>query len=79
MDPDAEFPFPPPASQAGSHFPPADPVSGATLYELQVARREKLRRRSRVRTGCGEIDEAVLLGGFERGSVVGVCAEDGDF
>ncbi|XXH02787.1 hypothetical protein Hte_009173 [Hypoxylon texense] len=79
MDPDADFPFLPPASQASSPFPLAEPVSGATLYELEVTRREKLRRRGRIRTGCVEIDETVLLGGFERGSVVGVSAEDGDF
>jgi hypothetical protein len=29
-------------------------------------------------TGCRELDEYVLLGGFERGSVVGVSAEDED-
>ncbi|KAI6085013.1 hypothetical protein F4821DRAFT_241712 [Hypoxylon rubiginosum] len=77
MDPDAEFSFVLPASPQA--FSPPEPVSGATLYDLEVARREKLRSRGRVATGCGEIDEAALLGGFERGSVVGVSAEDGDF
>ncbi|KAI1779091.1 hypothetical protein F4818DRAFT_239165 [Hypoxylon cercidicola] len=79
MDPDVDFPFLPPASQASSHFPLPEPVTGATLYELEVARRERLRRRGRIRTGCVEIDEAVLSGGFERGSVVGISAEDVDF
>lgn len=69
----------PPASQASSHFPLLEPISGATLYELESARRETLRRRGRVRTGCAEVDDAVLLGGLERGSVVGVSAEDIEF
>lgn len=69
---------PPPASQASSHFPFLEPVSGDILYGLEVKRRQDLRRRGRVRTGCREIDDAVLKGGFDRGSVVGVSAEDGD-
>ncbi|KAI1658779.1 hypothetical protein F4813DRAFT_44199 [Daldinia decipiens] len=68
-----------PASQASSHFPLLEPISGATLYKLESARRETLRRRGRVRTGCAEVDDAVLLGGLERGSVVGVSAEDVEF
>ncbi|KAI0101274.1 hypothetical protein F4814DRAFT_432854 [Daldinia grandis] len=69
----------PPASQTSSHFPLLEPISGATLYELESARRETLRRRGRIRTGCVEVDDAVLLGGLERGSVVGVSAEDIEF
>ncbi|KAI1379030.1 hypothetical protein F4677DRAFT_442755 [Hypoxylon crocopeplum] len=69
----------PPASQTNSHSLLLEPVSGATLYELETARREKVNRRGRLRTGCAEIDDAVLLGGFERGSVVGVSAEDVEF
>ncbi|KAF3054902.1 hypothetical protein GL218_07519 [Daldinia childiae] len=69
----------PPASQASSHFPLLEPISGATLYKLESARRETLRRRGRVRTGCAEVDDAVLLGGLERGTVVGVSAEDIEF
>ncbi|KAI0013789.1 hypothetical protein F4779DRAFT_293345 [Xylariaceae sp. FL0662B] len=75
MDPGTEQPPPP---QASSHFT-LEPVSGATLYELEVARRERLRQRGFLKTGCREIDESVLLGGFERGTVVGVSAEEVDF
>lgn len=31
-----------------------------------------------VKYGCTELDEAVLLGGLERGSVVGISADDVD-
>lgn len=59
------------------------PVPAATLYDLEVSRRRRELRRSRrgpLRTGCREVDEEALLGGgFERGSVVGVSAEEGDF
>ncbi|KAI0397721.1 hypothetical protein F5Y17DRAFT_322021 [Xylariaceae sp. FL0594] len=56
------------------------PVSGATLYSLEVERRRNTCRRRVVSTGCAEIDNAVLLsGGFERGCVVGVSAEEVDF
>jgi hypothetical protein len=64
-------------SQASSHFP-LEPISGSTLFELEVARREELRRQGTLRTGCKEIDEQVLVHGFERGCVVGVSAEEVD-
>ncbi|CAJ2504249.1 Uu.00g116430.m01.CDS01 [Anthostomella pinea] len=72
-----------PPSQAGSstlpHYFPLEPVSGATLLGLEVARREGLARKGRLKMGCGEVDEAALMGGLERGGVVGVSAEEGDF
>ncbi|KAI8632813.1 hypothetical protein F5Y19DRAFT_331004 [Xylariaceae sp. FL1651] len=56
------------------------PISGITLFGREVRRREGLRRRGDIPTGCAEIDDVVLLGGgFERGCVVGVSAEDIDF
>ncbi|KAI1092801.1 hypothetical protein F5B19DRAFT_183872 [Rostrohypoxylon terebratum] len=67
---------PPTASQ---DFPPLEPVSGATLFELETTRREGLRHRGALKTGAAEIDQSVLLGGFERGQVVGVSAEEGEF
>ncbi|KAI0837949.1 hypothetical protein F5Y06DRAFT_58077 [Hypoxylon sp. FL0890] len=79
MDPDADESGPTPASQTSSHFPLLEPVSGATLFELESARREKVKQRGRLRTGCDEIDDKALLGGFERGEVVGVSAEEGEF
>ncbi|KAK8099296.1 uncharacterized protein PG998_012537 [Apiospora kogelbergensis] len=70
--------LPPPASQASSHFP-LEPVSGSTLFDVEVARREQLHRRGTLTTGCAEIDGQVLGGhGFERGSVVGISAEHMD-
>lgn len=69
---------PPQQSQVSSHFP-LEPISGATLFDAEVARREQLHRRSALATGCGEIDRQVLGGrGFERGSVVGISAEHMD-
>lgn len=65
----------PPPSQASSHFQ-LEPVSGATLFEQEARRRDALTRRGRCRTGCRELDDEVLLGGFERGCVVGVSAEE---
>ncbi|OTA61435.1 hypothetical protein K449DRAFT_434502 [Hypoxylon sp. EC38] len=86
MDPDADADAdesgplpPPPASQASSHFPLLEPASGATLFELEAARRERLKLRGRLKVGCDEIDGKALLGGFERGEVVGVSAEEAEF
>lgn len=63
--------------------PPAPtlvPVSGAALFAQERARRKSLHRKGAISTGCLEIDDALLLGGgFERGCVVGVSAEDVDF
>ncbi|KAI0143760.1 hypothetical protein GGR57DRAFT_518093 [Xylariaceae sp. FL1272] len=55
------------------------PVSGATLFRLEMARRRDVRDKGVVATGCGEIDDGVLMGGFERGVVVGVSALRGEF
>ncbi|KAH9884832.1 hypothetical protein F4778DRAFT_787479 [Xylariomycetidae sp. FL2044] len=70
------------SSSSRSHFP-LEPTSGATLYELEIQRRAKLTSRygggRGLRVGVPEVDDEVLLGGFERGTVVGVSAEVGDF
>ncbi|KAI1099305.1 hypothetical protein F4804DRAFT_322252 [Jackrogersella minutella] len=80
MDPVTdELDFPPASSHASSHFPLLEPVSGATLFELETARREKLKHRGCLRTGCVEIDDKALLGGLERGEVVGASAEEAEF
>ncbi len=62
------------ASQASSHFP-LEPVRGDTLFALEVERKRRLRSRGNVLTGCPELDEYVLLGGLQRGCVVGISAE----
>lgn len=73
-------PQPPIASQASPPLPQLEPepTSGATLFDLETARRRGLRHRGALKTGAAEIDEDVLLGGFERGQVVGVSAEEGE-
>ena len=62
-------------SQASSHSP-LEPVSGVTLFYQEARRRDGLRRRGNCLTGCHELDHEVLLGGFERGCVVGISAEE---
>lgn len=62
-------------SQASSHSP-LDPISGATLFEQEKKRRDELKARGNCLTGCRELDHEVLLGGFERGCVVGISAEE---
>ncbi|KAI1125761.1 hypothetical protein F5Y10DRAFT_267748 [Nemania abortiva] len=64
----------------GSGAPAVAPVSGATLFAREIERRKGLRQRGTLPTGCSEIDDVLLLGGgFERGCVVGVSAEEVDF
>ncbi|ROT35383.1 hypothetical protein SODALDRAFT_328723 [Sodiomyces alkalinus F11] len=67
--------IPPPPSSGSSTGWPIEPVSAAILHSRDIKRRDALLRRGPVRTGCNEVDEYVLLGGFERGSVVGITAE----
>ncbi|KAM7190555.1 hypothetical protein V8F20_009688 [Naviculisporaceae sp. PSN 640] len=54
------------------------PVPASVLVDRELARRRKLRRQQKrnILTGCREIDDYVLLGGFERGCVVGISSED---
>ena len=68
----------PSASQASSHFP-LQPIDGGTLYRLEAARRDRLKQRGNCLVGCKELDDYVLLGGFERGSIVGISAEEDEF
>ncbi|KAK2075307.1 hypothetical protein P8C59_009442 [Phyllachora maydis] len=67
-----------PASDATSHSA-LDPVPASLLAARETARRDGCMRKGTIRTGCAEVDETVLLGGFERGCVVGVSAEDDRF
>lgn len=52
------------------------PVPASELLDQELARKERLCRKGNLRTGCRELDEYVLLGGFERGSVVGLSVEE---
>ncbi|KDN61040.1 hypothetical protein CSUB01_09435 [Colletotrichum sublineola] len=60
--------------QASSHFA-LDPISAAVLCSQEVKRRDAAKKRGPLRVGCREVDEEVLVGGFERGTVVGISAE----
>lgn len=63
-------------SQTSSHAP-LEPTSGITLLHAELNRRANLA--PPCATGCFELDDATLLsGGFERGCVVGVSAEEDD-
>ncbi|RFU80873.1 hypothetical protein TARUN_1349 [Trichoderma arundinaceum] len=55
------------------------PVSASALASIEKRRRELVRSLGPCRSGCGDLDDYVLLGGgFERGSVVGISAEEED-
>ncbi|KAK4137058.1 hypothetical protein BT67DRAFT_440059, partial [Trichocladium antarcticum] len=56
--------------------PPLQPLPASVLLEQELARKNLLCKKGNIRTGCKELDEYVLLGGLERGSVVGVSAEE---
>ena len=53
-----------------------EPVPATILLDQELARRKLADRKGRLVTVCSALDNYVLLGGFERSSVVGVSAED---
>ncbi|KAK1585344.1 uncharacterized protein LY79DRAFT_671116 [Colletotrichum navitas] len=61
-------------SQASSYFA-LEPISAAVLCSRETKRRDATKEKGPLRVGCREVDEEVLVGGFERGTVVGVSAE----
>ncbi|KAG5977224.1 hypothetical protein E4U56_000189 [Claviceps arundinis] len=75
-------PSPPPPSRhatpPGHRSPtPLPPLPAHILAAQEVRRRNALRERGPCRSGCGDLDSHVLRGGgFERGCVVGVSAEE---
>ncbi len=52
------------------------PLPASLVLDQELARRELLSANGNLMTGCSELDDYLLLGGFERGSVVGVSAEE---
>lgn len=55
------------------------PVSASALARTEKQRRDLIKSLGPCRTGCEDLDQHVLLGGgFERGSVVGISAEEED-
>jgi hypothetical protein len=67
---------PPPSSQPNPHPPIEPPLPASLLLDQDLARKEALAGKGNLLTGCGELDDYVLLGGFERGAVVGVSVEE---
>ncbi|GKU05152.1 hypothetical protein FLAG1_04702 [Fusarium langsethiae] len=65
----------PPPSQASSHFP-LEPIPASVLAEKEARRRDAIALLGPCKTGCAVVDEDILLGGFDRASIVGVSAED---
>ncbi|KAK2048436.1 hypothetical protein LZ31DRAFT_573370 [Colletotrichum somersetense] len=61
-------------SQASSNLT-LEPVSAAVLCSRETKRRDAAKERGPLRVGCREVDEELLVGGFERGTVVGISAE----
>ncbi|KAF3073227.1 hypothetical protein CFAM422_004546 [Trichoderma lentiforme] len=53
-------------------------VSASALASIEKQRRDFVRSLGPCPSGCEDLDAYVLLGGFERGSVVGISAEDED-
>ncbi|KAB5547240.1 hypothetical protein GE09DRAFT_1191021 [Coniochaeta sp. 2T2.1] len=54
-----------------------EPISGAVLLDQELLHRETFISRGNIFTGCAELDEDVLIGGLERGRVMGLSAEEG--
>lgn len=52
------------------------PASAAVLAAIEHERRDEVARRGTCGVGCREVDECVLMGGLERGAVVGVSSEE---
>ncbi|GAB1311732.1 hypothetical protein MFIFM68171_01942 [Madurella fahalii] len=77
MDQTTDIHLPPTIARSDPHTP-LQPVPASELLDHELARKEQLRKKGNLMIGCRELDEYVLLGGFERGSVVGVSAEEED-
>jgi hypothetical protein len=56
---------------------PAKPVLASHLLVIEENQRKRFAEQGleRVKTGCAEVDDYVLGGGFERGIVVGLSGE----
>lgn len=56
-----------------------DPIPATTIAYNEIQRRDANVNLGLCKIGCPEIDDYVLQGGLERGSVVGVSAEKEEF
>ncbi|KAG0651375.1 hypothetical protein D0Z07_1636 [Hyphodiscus hymeniophilus] len=58
---------------------PATPVLASYLLNIEEKQRTRFSARGdKIRSGCNEIDDHMLGGGFERGILVGISAEAGE-
>ncbi|KAH7185508.1 uncharacterized protein B0J16DRAFT_134530 [Fusarium flagelliforme] len=64
-------------SRESSHFL-VEPISASILAGKEAHRRNAAALLGTCKTGCSVVDDDVLLGGFERASIVGISAEDED-
>lgn len=71
----------PPDAELGEDYVhiDVDVISGDALLDEECALADVLVPKGRLITGCRELDETLLKGGLERGSVVGISAEREDF
>ncbi|KAH6628440.1 hypothetical protein F5144DRAFT_654848 [Chaetomium tenue] len=69
-------PPPPQNPPKRTQLPQPQPQPATLLLDDEIARREGLATHGRIQTGCYTLDEHVLLGGLDRGSVVGVSVEE---
>jgi len=58
---------------------PIQLISAEVLCAIEKRRRNALKQVGPCKLGCHEIDEEVLVGGLERGCVVGISSEEEDF
>lgn len=77
MMPNDDVVPPPPQPAAPPRFA-LNPVPASVLAANEARRLDAAARLGRLRTGCGGVDDHVLLGGLERGCVVGLSAEEED-
>jgi predicted ATP-dependent serine protease len=58
---------------------PARPILASHLLAIEEKQRKRFSSRGeRIRTGCEEIDDYMLGGGFERGILVGISTDTGE-
>lgn len=69
--------IPLPISQASSHLA-LEPVVASAVLNGERERRISNQKLGACRTGCDDIDGYVLMGGLERGAVVGLSSERED-
>lgn len=70
----------PPSSHISATFQiTLDPIPATTIAHIETQRRDANLDFGLCKTGCSEIDDYVLQGGLERGSVVGLSSENEEF